>query len=304
MAQVFYEDKDITSAVEIEDLVVMDSCGDQADGIDAKFGNAENQWSTWSPQKEDALSIVNDGYRSGAMWIDRIRQENGVLNLGAVSIPPGGKTKRTKAWEKVTLITLAAEKAAFYGLSASFISAPTYVYDRVDQLGRGDFGFLQDRTRLEGCSIKIQDKKLYLFSDLEMERQKPVKTIDAGAFLEDPRFESSAGQTYSACVVAWKSISAQFADAETVGPVLYVSDTPVFSAGEGGRFAKNLLRSYNKKKMVGEISISLDTTISAGNVVKITGTGLNDGNYYIDTAQHSFAEEISRLSMHQCFTRY
>lgn len=304
MAQVFYESKDISGEVEVSDLVVEDSCGDQADGINAKFANSENQWSGWNPQKEDTLSIIHGGYRSGTMWIDRIRQETGALSLGAVSIPPGGKTKRSKAWEKVTLITIAAEKAAFYGLTANFIGVPAHPYARVDQVGRGDFGFLQDRARLEGCSIKIQDKRLYLFSDWDMERKAPAKTIDADDFLEEPRFDDSAGQTYSGCVVSWQSFAASFSDSEAVGPILNVGDVPVFSAGEAGRFCKNLLRSYNKKGYIGEISIPLDITISAGNVVGISGTGLSDGNYYIDTAQHSFAEEVSRLSMHKCFTRY
>ena len=304
MAQVIYEGKDISGDVEISDLVVMDSCGDQADGIDAKFGNSENQWSGWKPQKEDELSIVHEGYRSGTMWIDRIRQEIGALSLGAVSVPPGGKTKRTKAWEKATLIAIAAEKAAFYGLTASFIGVPAYPYARIDQAGRGDFGFLQDRAKLEGCSIKIQDKKLYLFSDLAMERQAPVKTIDLSDFLENPRFDDSSSQTYSGCVVSWGSFAASFTDPDAVGPVLNISDVPVFSPGEAERFAKNILRSYNKKEVSGEIPIRLDTTISAGNVVEISGTGLNDGKYYIDTAQHSFAEEISRMSVHRCFTRY
>ncbi len=304
MTQVFYEGKDISSDVEISDLIVTDSCGDQADGIDAKFANAENQWSQWKPQKEDSLNILNAGYRSGNMWIDRIRQEGDLIALGAVSIPPGGKTKRTRAWENTTLITIAAELASRYGLAAQFLNVPAFSYARVDQAGRGDFGFLQERAMLEGCSIKVQDSKLFIYADAYMEGLPAVKTIDAADFYEDPRFSDSSGATYSNCTVSWKSTFGTYVDAAAVGPELPVSNYPVSSAGEAQRFAKNMLRSYNKKEYVGEISVMLDTSVTAGNTINISGMGLSDGKYFIDTAQHSFAEEVSRFVMHRCFTRY
>ncbi|MVB11082.1 hypothetical protein CAFE_17840 [Caprobacter fermentans] len=304
MTQIFYEGTEISADVELSDLKVTDSCGDQADGIDAVFANSENQWSGWKPRKGDTLNIIHDGYRSGSMWIDRIRQETGTIQIGAVSIPTGGKTKQTRAWEKVSLITIAAQLAKEYGMTVKFLSVPNEVYSRVDQMGRGDFGFLRERAALEGCSLKIQDSELYLFSDVWLEGQPSVKTIDAADFLESPRFSDSAGETYGSCSVSWGKTGAVYTDSGGIGPELSVTDYPVSSAGEALRFAKNLLRNANKKGVTGEISIPLDTTVSAGNVIEISGTGLNDGKYLIDAAQHSFAEEISRFSLHQCFTRF
>lgn len=304
MTQIFYEGKDISADVEISGLVSTDSCGENADAIDAVFSNNENQWSAWKPKKQDSLGVVFDGYRSGTMWIDRIRQERASVSLGAVSIPPGGRTKRTQAWEKVTLITIASQIAARYGMTAKFLSAPSYVYARVDQIGRGDFGFLQDRAMLEGCSIKIQDKTLYLYSDSYMESLPAVKTIDASDFLEDPRFSATSQDTYSSCSVSWQSSGGFFADPEAVGPELIISDYPVSSSGEAQRFAKNILRSHNRKEFVGEISVALDAGVTAGNTINITGTGMSDGKYFVDTAKQSFAEEIARYTLHKCFTRY
>lgn len=304
MTRIFYEETDISGDVELSDLNVTDSCGEQADGIDAFFANSENQWSEWKPKKQDALNIIHDGYRSGSMWIDRIRQETGTLRLGAVSVPPGGKTKRTRAWEKVSLITIASQLAAAYGLKAKFLSVPNHVYSRVDQMGRGDFGFLRNRASLEGCSLKIQDDTLYLFSDVWLESQSTVKTIDAADFLENPQFSDSTGGTYSCCSVSWGSVEATYSDPEGVGPELSITDYPVSSIGEALRFAKNSLRNANKKGVEGNISVPLDTTISAGNVLGISGTGLSDGKYLIDVAQHNFSEQISRFSLHRCFGRF
>lgn len=304
LTQVFYEGKDISANVEVSGLTATDSCGEKADAIDAVFANSENQWSGWKPQKEDSLAIVHDGYRTGTMWIDRIRQERGSVSLGAVSIPPGGKTRRTRAWEHVTLITIAAELAAQYGLTAKFIHVPSYVYSRVDQVGRGDFGFLQERAMLEGCSIKVQDRTLYVYSDEYMESLPAAKTIDASEFYEEPRFSDSSQNTYSGCTVGWQSFSGSFSDSGAVGPELNISDYPVSSSGEAQRYAKNILRNHNKKEYIGEIAIALDTGITAGNTINITGTGMSDGKYFIDTAQHSFAEEVGRFTLHKCFTRF
>lgn len=304
MTRILYEGKDISGDVEVADMVVTDGCGEQADAIDAVFSNSENQWSGWAPKKQDMLGIVFDGYRAGTMWIDRIRQERGLVSLGAVSIPPGGRTKRTRVWERVTLITIAAQIAALYGMTAKCIEPPTYVYERVDQIGRGDFGFLQERAALEGCSIKIQDNVLYLYADPYLEGLPAVKTIDASDFLEDPRFSDSSQNTYGMCSVAWQSFRGTFEDPDAVGPELLVGDYPVSSSGEAQRFAKNLLRGHNRKEFAGEISAALDSGVTAGNTVNITGTGMNDGKYFIDTAKLNFAEKIARYALHRCFTRY
>lgn len=95
-----------------------------------------------------------------------------------------------------------------------------------------------------------------------------------------------------------------FDDEDVVGPDYIVSDYPVFSTGEAQRFAKNLLRSANKMGALGEISIDLDVSITAGNTIMIAGMGMSDGKYFIDTAYPSFTDGVSRLNLHRCFERF
>lgn len=304
MAQVIYEGKDISANVDISGLTATDSCGDTADAIDAAFANSENQWSAWKPEKTNSLRIARYGFDSGQMWIDRIRQERGVLSIGAVSIPPGGKTKRTRSWERITLITLASQIASQYGLNVRFLQVPSFVYDRVDQVGRGDFGYLSERALLEGCSMKLQNGTLYLYRDFDLEGVPTAKNIDADSFCEEPRFDDSARDTFGSCTVSWQGYGGTFADPDATGPGLSVCDYPVFNSGEARRFAKNLLRSHNKKEHSAEVAIPLDTAIAAGSTVNVSGTGLNDGKYFIDTAKYDFTAEIVRLSLHRCFMRY
>ena len=304
MLKVMYEGKDISDAIELTRLDVVDSCGDHADGIDLLVANSSNQWSNWQPQKKHRLEIVCDGYSSGLMWVDRIRQEDGVVNLGAVSVPPEGKTKRSGAWEAISFSSLAMEKAEDYGLSAMMLSLPSVSYSRVDQSGRGDFAFLADRARLEGCSIKVQGNRLVIYSNAYMEGLTPAKTIDSSDFWESPRFSDGASGTYRRCTVSWQGLSGSFEDPEALGPEMLVTDVPVFNPAEAQRYAKNLLRNANKRGVVGQIAVSRDVSLTAGNTINISGMGLSDGKYFIDTAYHSFTDDVSRFDLHKCFMRF
>ena len=304
MAKVLYNGKDITADVEIGVLDVSDSCGDQVDAIDAVFADSRGQWSDWQPQKGDTLDVEQDGYRAGLMWIDRIRQQDGQMALGAISLPPDGRTPRTKVWENVTLLTLTAEKAALYGLTPEFYGVPSYPYARVDQIGRKDFGFLQERARLEGCTMKLCDGRLVIYLDSYMESLPAARRIDASEFYGPPNFDDSAGQTYSSCTVSWGEISASYTDTLCLGPQKVISNIPVGSIGEAQRFARCLLRDANKRETRGEISVLLDTTIAGGNVVEVTGMGRSDGRYLVELARHSFAEQVTTLRLRRCFERY
>lgn len=304
MEKVLYNGKDISADVEIGVLDVSDSCGDQIDAIDAVFADSRGQWSGWKPQKGETLDVEQDGYRAGQMWIDRIRQQDGKLALGAISLPPAGRTPRTKVWENVTLLTLAAEKAALYGLTPEFYGVPSYPYARVDQISRKDFGFLQERARLEGCTMKLSDGKLVIYSDAYMESLPAARRIDASEFYGPPNFDDSAGQTYSSCTVSWGDFSATHTDPGCLGPERIVSNIPVSSIGEAQRFARYLLRDANKRETRGEISVLLDTTIAGGSVVEVTGMGLSDGRYFVELARHSFAEQVTTLQIRRCFERY
>lgn len=302
--QMVYNGVDITPHVEIELLNVSDNCGDQLDSINTMLSDSEGQWSNWNPKKGDTLEVFDGGYRSGVMWIDQIRQESGRLALGAISLPPDGKTRRTRSWEQVTLLTLASETAVRYGLTAEFYGVMAYLYARLDQVGRGDFGFLQERARYEGCSIKIFDGKLIVYSDSFIEQKAVAKTIDASMFCDDPVFNDLARKTFSSCVVSWQGIVGVYADPECIGGQLNVSNIPVYSPGEAQRFAQNLLRSYNERETIGEFPVTLDTTITGGSVIAITGTGRSDGNYFIELAKHDFTEKVTSLRVRRCFTRY
>ncbi len=302
--QLFYEGAEIQKDVELISLVVQDSCGDQQDAIDLVFADSHGQWSGWNPRKGDRLEVVQDGYRSGVLWVDRIRQEQGLFSLGAISLPPAARTAHTCVWENITLQALAAEKAAAYGLGLQCFGVQPFPYARVDQIAKKDFAFLQARARLEGCTMKIDGGQVILYQDAFLENQPVVKRLTPAQFLEEPVFFDRADNTYTSCIVRWGQVSGSFADPACIGAQLTVEDVPVHSQREAQRFAQGLLRSYNKREASGEVITALDVSITGGNVIEIGGMGHSDGRWFVELAQHNLAEQQSNFRLHRCLERY
>ena len=298
--EIYYEGAEISQKIEVVELEVQDNCGDRLDAISLLCGDTQGQWSGWGPKKGALLEVAQGGWRSGAMWIDLIRQEQGQLLLGAVSLPPQAKTLRSKSWEAVTLLTLAAEMAAAYGmpLQAYGVAAPACA--RVDQVNRGDLGFLRWRALLEGCAIKLAQGALVVYDCRYMERQAPAKAWTAASFARPPRFSDSAGETYSACSLSWGGIQGYVQAAGAIGPELTVTDQPVGSQGEAQRFAANLLWDKNKRAASAELYLPLELGVAGGNVVAVSGCGLGDGRYFVELARHDFVAKESTFLCHRC----
>lgn len=304
MAQVLYNSVDITDDIEIALLNVTEDCGDTPDAIDMLVSNADSQWCAWQPKKGDTLEVRHEGYSSGIVTIDELQQDSGRITLSAISAPTSRKTRHIKSWENVTLITLASEIAAKYGLTVQFYGVETFSYRRVDQLSQGDFVFLAERCALEGCKMKISGNKLAVYSERLMEKAAPVKTITPDLFFDEPNFKSGA-EVYRSCVVSSGGIVGIYEDANvTAGSQLTVSHYEVSSQGEAERFAKNLLRDRNKREQEGKFTTVLDTAITAGNTIAVAGMGLSDGIYFIENARHCFAEELSDFRVRKIFERY
>lgn len=304
MARVIYEGADITEDIELSMLSVTDNCGETPDGIDMIVADADDQWSLWRPQRGHSLEIGHDGYTSGAMKIDALEQGRGQLTLGCLSVPAARRTPHTQTWENASMREVTAELAARYGLVPEYHSVCAPPCSRIDQVGKGDFAFLAERWRLEGCSIKVIAPRLVVYDDRAFEGASPVKVIFREQFFDEPRFYTG-GELWAGCVVRSGAVAGACFDASVPdGPVRTVTGYAAASQGEAERFAKNILRSINKKECCGSFPVALDVTIAAGNTVEVRGTGMSDGVYFIEEICHHFTEEISDVKVRQVFGRF
>ena len=96
-----------------------------------KFNDINKVWDNWKPKNEDIISITCGVAKSGAMYINSVVPENGLMTLRASSIPPTAKTTNNKAWENVKLLQLAKEH--FFRLVGVLRSPHQGVYEAFPQ---------------------------------------------------------------------------------------------------------------------------------------------------------------------------
>lgn len=303
--QVIYENSDITSLVNINKADFTDNAGGIADSLDIQFGDPEGVWSKWKPKRNDKVQISQGSFKSGLMFIDELEQQRGMFKIRALSIPQEAKSCNTKGWEAVRFLELASELASRYGFQLQTYGTTNYLYDRVDQFEKADFEFLSDRCLLEGYLLKITDSKVVIYSEAYMEGMQEVKTINLQQFDGAYNFKDTSTGIYNSCTINYGSIKCEYKPAAApIGPVLSYKDIYIASQGEGERYAKNLLRAYNKNESTGRCTIELDTALAAGNSINIKGVGLADGKYFCSQIVHKLMDKKTNLKLRKPLEGY
>ncbi|MFU1797382.1 phage late control D family protein [Paenibacillus azoreducens] len=222
-----------------------------------------------------------------------------VVEIRATSVPldsSGRREKKTKSWEKATLKRIAQDIAKNAKLTLAFNFSQNPKYDRIDQTEQSDIEFLVDLCAKEGASIKVSNRKLVIFDEVEFEKKKPAIYIVRGkSNVMSYSFSWNAmGAAYRACQVSYqspkkkKNISYTYSPpgAPKKGPVLKINER-VESQAEAIRVAKNRLREKNKEFGKGTITIAGDPRLAAGITIYVQGWRSFDGKYIIECAKHS-----------------
>lgn len=220
------------------------------------------------------------------------------VSIKAVSLPIAAnirQEKRTKAWEKVTLKTIAAEVAKKSGLKLNYLIKETFSYDRLDQTDQSDIEFLSEQAKSEGVAIKVTGGQLVLFDEFEYEKAPPVLTLTRGTdnILSYEFGWSAAYATYIACEISYtqaksnKTIKATYKPpgAPSIGPILKINEQ-ASSQAEAMRKAKKALREKNKEMSAARLTLVGDVRLAAGVTIMIEGFGNFDGKYLVVSATH------------------
>jgi len=302
--QIIYEGKDITSSVDIHRADITDIAGGKADSLEICFSDPEGMWSKWKPQKNDTIEIIEDGFSSGEMYIDELEQQRGLYIIRALSIPQEAKTHKTKSWEQVRFLEFAREIASRYGFTLQTYGIENYLYNRLDQNNQADFEFLALRCMLEGYALKITDKKVVIYDERYMENQQAVKTIYLSDFDGNFKFKNKSTEIYSSCRVTYGSIQSEYKATGIYGPTLNISNIVLSSQAEAERYAKNILRFYNKYEQTGKCPIEFDAGIAASCNVQIVDVGMADGKYFCEKVVHRLVEGKTVLNLRRPLEGY
>ena len=295
--KILYNGKDITNDISVSSCIHdMFACS-QADTLLIKFNDSKRLWDGWKPSKEDVISVSYGIAKTGAMFIDSVVPENGLMTLRASSIPPTALNKTDKSWENIHLLQLAKEIASRHGLGFESYDVSDKTYEYVRQPNIPDFEFLQQRCNLEGLAFVVYDKKLVLYDEEKLETATPVKDIEITTE-NDFTFTDSSQNGYGKVIVTNGSLKGEYASSNGLTNTLTQTiATTISGQAEANRFAKGLLRQANKNLTKGVFKQPLMREYSAGSVVKIITPGAKtwDGIGFVSHLRQDYVNSISKV---------
>lgn len=289
--KLFYEGKDISDDISIRSAKVIDRAGEKLDVIELEVNNPENEWSEWELKKNHQVIIEQDGFSSGVMYIQSIRQLKSTVKIICLPIKEESKEKYTKSWENVTIMELLNEIATKHGLKLKAYNLTNHRYRFISQVDESDFVFLHHRCSLEGYVMKVTDNCLVVYDERWMETQGPIP-IEYSEVVGEFTYNEGATKVYGSAKVG----EHLFISPDHKGPVLLV-DAIASSIGEADRFAKNSLRALNKYENRMQFSIKFNPGIAAGCMVEAKGFGMGDHLYYTYTVEQNPTQDITTLML-------
>ena len=295
--KVFYNGTDITEDISINSCIHdMFACS-TADTLVLKFNDINKVWDGWKPENEDIISVACGIAKSGAMFIDSVVPENGLMTLRASSIPPTAKTVSNKSWENVRLLQLAKEIAGRHGLGFESYGVEDRLYSYVRQDNKPDFEFLQQRCELESLAFLVYDKKLVLYSEEYLEKQEPVKTITIDTD-KDFTYTDNAQKGYGKITVKNGDLIGSYTSSNKLSKVKeIIISTYMSGQDEANRFAKGILRQENKNLATGVFKDAIMREFSAGSIMGIETTGAKswNGNAFISHIRQDYVKSTSKV---------
>jgi len=297
MIQIFYNDTDITDSVAINRCYHDMYSGDQPDSLHITMNEASNLWDMWGPAAGDTIRVVYGSIHTGKMFVSKITPKNGTYTIVAISAPASGYDPKDKAWQRVRLLQIGKEIAERNGLVFHSYGVDDRLYNYILQSGEGDYHFLNRLARLEGCSVIIYDGKLVLYSEAYMEAQDAQEqiTLDEGGEFE---YTDRMDALFGSCVVENGEYSGTYSVANGSTRTYY--PTGILNAGgndDARRFAKNLLRSMNKKCRTGFVRSRIMTGYAPGSMVILSNQRVPswDGPVFLEHIRNDYGRGDSKV---------
>ena len=282
---------------------------DRLDGasgeLEVELEDSEKLWQgPWYPSLGDTVSLQL-GYSGeqlldcGEFQIDELELDGppDVMSLRCLAayITPAMRTANTVAYENMSVLEIAAQIAAKYGLTmvaASSESANDLLFERVTQRRQTDLEFLKRLAREQNFDFSVRAGQLIFYDRATLESVSAVTTIMRSdttrfSFRNRTRRIYEGGQ-FSYFDPDTKALISQSVAADSPAPT---GDTLKIvarceNAEQALVKAQALLHLHNMVFVDASIEGPGNPVLVAGNNVQLSGWGALDGTYLIETAQH------------------
>lgn len=295
--KVFYNKKEITDSISVNSCIHdMYACS-TADTLTLTLNDIKRLWDGWEPQKEDEISVVYGLAKTGAMFINSVVPENGLMTIRASSIPPTAKNKHNKSWENVKLLQLAKEIANRNNLGLKSYGVTDRLYSYVRQENLSDFEFLQKRCELESLAFVVYDKTLVLYSEEYLEQQTPAKTIQIESDT-DFTYTDNGQKGYGKINVRNGNITGTYISKNGLSRAKdIIISTFISGQDEANRFAQGILRQENKNLASGIFKDAIMQEFSAGSIIDLKTVGANswNGNVFVSHLRQDYVNLKTKM---------
>ena len=278
-------------------------------------GNSENNTETVAPSTGFTIQAVfvrenwnGDGkdivLDCGQFSLDAVTAEGppSTVAIKATALPYGTRirqTKKSKAWESVTLSLVASEIAAAGGMTCLYESSSDPFYDRLEQVLTSDIEFLQTLCHNAGISLKVTNNIIVLFDQVEYESKPPVFDIKRGdgKYLKWRLMSGETDTKFTSCRVSYTDP----ATGSQIEGIAYIEDykadgknnqqlevsAKVVSIADAKTLAEKRLRLVNKYGLTAQFTYPGNPDLMAGLTVTLSDWGMWSGKYIIAQAQHT-----------------
>lgn len=324
-----YRGKNITRSIK-NDLISFsydEKAAGSSDSLSLTLANKSLKWfNSWFPETGDQIQAKIMTYDwskpdeikaldCGSMVVDEpeFTGPPNTFTLKALSVPAAAGYSDTLAdhtWAKITIKQLGQSIAKKYGLSFLYDVSSDFVISSLKQSNQTDSDFLIDTASKYNLSVKIFSNRLVIYSKAAYEKRASVATYTLGkSNISNYQFYApTVGTGYSMVTENYqppnskKQLSYTFRIPGTSGGKALTMNESADNLAQAEMIAKAKLRERNEQMYHGTLTVALNLQLAAACVIKLTGFGRFDGNYFIDSATHAGGAQAGQteIEIHKC----
>ena len=296
----FYQGADITDDVVIDSLTVGDHAWKKSDSLEAVFENA-GKWYSWGPKKGDLISVTDNGYDSGAMYVSDIFPGDGKFRILASSIPFEARNRGFESFYKQTSGAILNRCAAESGMSAEAyglsLGLPVTYITRENE---GCAAFLARYLEMENAVLKCENGAYKAIGVLYAQERPAAKQIELYSsqrgfeyIREGARYKSVTVETPYASATAWDSD-------DDATETLILHSLPAMTNAEAGRWARGKLFALNLPSERVVLSSEFQPSFTAMERFDISGDTDAAGEWIVAGVRHDIMNQTSTVTLYRC----
>lgn len=299
--RIYYQGTDITDLVQLRKCIVRDTAGGRCDSLEMEFENAAG-WYSWGPEEDDRVSVVQDGYDSGTMYVNRIIPANGRFRIIASALPCRARTKGFRSYYMKTVEEIMHSCAMLSGMEHRIYGIDgSAVIPYIEREDEGCAAFLDRLLTLEGAVLKCVNGKMTAIGIEYAQDLSPVQTMELPADQQGTAYQR-AGTTYKTLTVKTPFAAGTATDTSVAGTHMHLTDCtlPALNDIQAARWARGKLLSLNRQcesvKIQGDFSPSMSAMVR----LDIDSTTDAAGQWIFESVEHDLHNLRTSAVLRRC----